>query len=196
MKKLESGEFDLVVGTSASVRGIDLPSLLMCCILGSPSESREYLHLAGRLARQPGQKGIAVSLVTDLEAQRQLSRHASAYNIDFNYWHWPEISPSSSKKEALKIMKDNKDISHIINELKYLMNETTQLNKIDFTAQELNEYEAFKISGKILNELKKEKKVGKLEKKTEAAKNVLSKMVTGRYKKINTTSKYNNIPNL
>jgi ATP-dependent RNA helicase DeaD len=74
-----SGEIRVLIASDIAARGLDIKGVTHIVNLDVPTLSKAYLHRVGRTGRA-GEKGVAVSLVTDIEA-RVIPRYQSELGI-------------------------------------------------------------------------------------------------------------------
>ncbi|MEY2855166.1 MAG: hypothetical protein RL030_2298 [Pseudomonadota bacterium] len=74
-----SGVIRVLIASDIAARGLDIKGVSHVLNLDAPTMSKAYLHRAGRTGRA-GEKGVAVSLVTDIEA-RVIPRYQSELGI-------------------------------------------------------------------------------------------------------------------
>lgn len=65
--ELKSGAMKLIVATDVAARGIDVKGVTLVVNYDAPGNTEDYVHRIGRTGRA-GQKGYAVSLITDKDA--------------------------------------------------------------------------------------------------------------------------------
>ncbi|RKP25122.1 P-loop containing nucleoside triphosphate hydrolase protein [Syncephalis pseudoplumigaleata] len=82
-----SAHLRILVTTEAAARGLDLPDVSHVFILGVPTSSAAYLHMAGRTARM-GRPGVAITLLPD-EGNSIARMHTMAQLIPL---HWTPFS--------------------------------------------------------------------------------------------------------
>ena len=66
MRKFRSKKLKLLVATNVASRGLDIPAVSHVINFDMPDNIEDYLHRIGRTARM-GRKGIAITLVSDLQ---------------------------------------------------------------------------------------------------------------------------------
>lgn len=65
--ELKSGAMKLIVATDVAARGIDIKGVTLVVNFDAPGNTEDYVHRIGRTGRA-GQKGYAVSLISDKDA--------------------------------------------------------------------------------------------------------------------------------
>lgn len=65
--ELKSGAMKLIVATDVAARGIDVKGVTLVVNYDAPGNTEDYVHRIGRTGRA-GQKGYAVSLITEKDA--------------------------------------------------------------------------------------------------------------------------------
>lgn len=73
-------DFDVVVGSESAVRGLDLPAVRQVVLLDLPSQPSDYVHLAGRTARQ-GRPGTVTTLIHGRLRRESMQRLAEQLQI-------------------------------------------------------------------------------------------------------------------
>ena len=73
----------LLVATPSGARGLDLHGLGLVVIVGVPKSADEFVHLAGRTARN-GASGRVVVLATPEEADARFPTLGSQLGVDFS----------------------------------------------------------------------------------------------------------------
>jgi ATP-dependent RNA helicase DeaD len=66
---LRSGKAQILIASDLAARGLDIKGVTHVFNLDVPAQSKDYLHRVGRTGRV-GEKGVAVSLITDQELGR------------------------------------------------------------------------------------------------------------------------------
>jgi ATP-dependent RNA helicase DeaD len=78
---LRSGRAQVLISSDLAARGLDIKGLTHVFNLDPPTQSKDYLHRVGRTGRV-GQKGVAVTLVTEQE-QNRIKRFERELGISF-----------------------------------------------------------------------------------------------------------------
>jgi superfamily II DNA/RNA helicase len=71
LKRFRDGKYPLLFATDVASRGLDIKELTHVVQLDVPKDEMQYTHRAGRTGRA-GQRGVVLSVVTGIEAQRLL----------------------------------------------------------------------------------------------------------------------------
>jgi len=80
MEGFRSGKIRVLIASDVAARGLDIKGVTHIFNFDVPTLSKAYLHRVGRTGRA-GAKGVAVSLVTEIEA-RVIRRYREELNID------------------------------------------------------------------------------------------------------------------
>ncbi len=81
MEGFLSGKYQILISTDLAARGMDISDIYGVINLYLPTDSRDYLHRAGRCGRQ-GKPGICMNLLTINESKR-LSELENQFSIHF-----------------------------------------------------------------------------------------------------------------
>ena len=97
MDGIRSGAIRIMIASDLAARGLNIPDVTHIFNLDVPTLSKAYLHRVGRTARA-GAKGIAVSLVTEIEA-RLIRRYEQELGITLHSVrvHNGEVTSSGSR---------------------------------------------------------------------------------------------------
>lgn len=104
MGKLKTKSLRFLVATDIAARGIDISNLEYVFIYDMHKDTDQYIHRAGRTARA-GNRGIAISLVSQLEAA-DLKRFARRAGI-------PLIEKTAPTEEEVRIRLSEKLAAHL-----------------------------------------------------------------------------------
>ena len=129
LNKMESGEIEIAVTTASAARGLDIPSLLFTCLVFSPTNKADYLHLSGRVSRRRDQLGLVLSILSEFEIQNQLPKNATRFGI--------EVFPWSLPIDDENIGRENPEFVKIAGQFEKLVKQ----EPLDLTEEELNQLE-------------------------------------------------------
>lgn len=81
MEDFRKGKIQLLVASDIAARGLDIKGVTHIFNLDIPEDPKNYIHRVGRTGRA-GEKGMAVSIVTDRELEL-IKKYEKAFNLDF-----------------------------------------------------------------------------------------------------------------
>ncbi|MFH1966148.1 MAG: DEAD/DEAH box helicase [Acidobacteriota bacterium] len=113
MGQFKAGEFNILIATDVSARGIDVPNIEYVINYDLPEEAENYVHRVGRTGRGTN-KGVAISFCSTEEKERLEEIHQLLNKeigvIQISKREYKEISiPPKEKNDVLALLKDHQE---------------------------------------------------------------------------------------
>jgi len=107
MSKFKAGEFNILIATDVSARGIDVPNVDFVINYDLPDEAENYVHRVGRTGRGT-QKGVAISFCSTEEKEKLEEIHQllnkEIEEIEISKREYTEIAKTPEEKMDLQAL--------------------------------------------------------------------------------------------
>ena len=107
MGKFKAGEFNILIATDVSARGIDVPNVDFVINYDLPDEAENYVHRVGRTGRGT-QKGVAISFCSTEEKEKLEEIHQllnkEIEEIEISKREYTEIAKTPEEKMDLQAL--------------------------------------------------------------------------------------------